>query len=529
VTDEDTAASAVLQVEYQLRGPEEDSRAVLMRKADNSSDPSRPTTRAIGGITDSDISQDLRDKVNRSDDNRLKLQKVRLSGPLPPGVSTPDAIVAGSLVHVPVVGNYELYIAFRMDREQEILKVIRNTFFIGGICLVVLVAGIAFVVTRQVVSPVKQAAKTAEELASGRLDRRMQVRGSDELARLGKAFNDMAGSLERQIHRLESLSVLQRRFVSDVSHELRTPLTTIRMAGEVLYDGREDFDPLLARSAELLQTQLDRFEELLADLLEISRFDAGAAVLDLENQDVAELVARVTESLRPLAERSGSVLRLDVPDGGARAGIDARRVERILRNLLANAIDHGEGRPIDVAVVDGEQAVAVGVRDHGVGLREGDDVLVFDRFWRADPARARQTGGTGLGLAIALEDARLHGGSLMAWGRPGEGAHFVLTLPRDGSSVIEEIPLEAGPESAVVAEVAQLDAYDAEEAPESDRAVPSAPSDDRAPSAPSDDRAASDDRAPSAPSDDREASDDASPADARPAATLGAVGPGSTS
>jgi two-component system sensor histidine kinase MtrB len=273
----------------------------------------------------------------------------------------------------------------------------------------------------------------------------MKVKGSDELARLGRAFNHMAGSLERQIHRLESLSVVQRRFVSDVSHELRTPLTTIRMAGEVLYEGRADFDPALARSAELLQNQLDRFEELLGDLLEISRFDAGAAVLELEPQDMVDLVVRVVDSLGPLAERGGSVLRLDLPEDGAQASLDARRVERILRNLLANAIDHGEGQPIDVTVAAGEHAVAVGVRDHGVGLRPGDQFLVFNRFWRADPARARQTGGTGLGLAIALEDAHLHGGSLRAWGEPGLGAHFVLTLPRDGRTLLEEFPIEAGP------------------------------------------------------------------------------------
>ena len=118
-------------------------------------------------------------------------------------------------------------------------------------------------VTRQVVAPVRQAASTAEELASGRLDRRMKVRGEDDLARLGRAFNEMAESLERQIHQLEELSRVQRRFVSDVSHELRTPLTTIRMAGEVMYESRAAFEPALARSAELLQAQLDRFEALL--------------------------------------------------------------------------------------------------------------------------------------------------------------------------------------------------------------------------------------------------------------------------
>ncbi|HLS73790.1 MAG TPA: MtrAB system histidine kinase MtrB, partial [Actinomycetaceae bacterium] len=254
-------------------------------------------------------------------------------------------------------------------------------------------------------------------------------------------FNEMAESLQDQIERMAELSRLQQRFVSDVSHELRTPLTTIRMASEVLHANREDFDPAVRRSAELLHAQLDRFEQMLADLLEISRFDAGAALLDVEERDLYDVVAHAIELMAPLAERSGSTITLTGPGRPSTADIDPRRVDRIVRNLLVNAIEHSDGNPIEIEVGVNDTAVAVLVRDHGVGMSPEAASRVFDRFWRADPARARTTGGTGLGLAISTEDARLHGGTLEAWGREGEGAAFRLTLPRRAGLVITEPPL----------------------------------------------------------------------------------------
>jgi len=322
---------------------------------------------------------------------------------------------------------------------------VRTTFIGGGIALVLLVGAVAYVVTRTVVQPVREAAGTAERLTSGRLHERMRVRGSDDLARLARAFNEMAAGMQQHIEQLEELSVLQRRFVSDVSHELRTPLTTIRMAGEVLHDARADFDPAVARSSELLLTQLERFDSLLQDLLEISRFDAGAAALEADPQDVRAIVARVVEHTSSLAERRGSQVRVSAPGGPCTAEVDSRRIERVLRNLLGNAIEHGEARPIEVTVVCDERAVAIGVRDHGVGLSPAQLPRVFDRFWRADPARARTTGGSGLGLAISLEDTRLHGGWLQVWGRPGQGCHFVLTLPRAAGVVLRGSPLPVVP------------------------------------------------------------------------------------
>ena len=276
----------------------------------------------------------------------------------------------------------------------------------------------------------------------------MKVKGEDDLAMLATSFNEMAANLQLQINRLEALSRVQQRFVSDVSHELRTPLTTVRMAADLLYESRDEFDPATARSAELLQNQLDRFEALLADLLEISRFDAGAAVLDPEPVDMRSLVDRVVDVAAPLADRKGCVLDVVAPDESCLVDVDARRIDRVLRNLVLNAVEHGEGRPVDIIVATNDDAVAVAVRDHGVGLRPGESSLVFNRFWRADPARARTIGGTGLGLSIALEDVRLHGGWLQAWGAPGDGANFRMTLPRTADGHLTESPLPLEPADA---------------------------------------------------------------------------------
>jgi two-component system sensor histidine kinase MtrB len=351
-------------------------------------------------------------------------------------------VAIGSVVQIPVAGQYELYFVFSLQREAATADLVRRTFLLGGGVLVLLVGAVAWVVTRQVVSPVRRAVVVAERLSSGLLTERMRTKGEDDIARLGASFNTMAANLQDQIRRLEDLSRVQQRFVSDVSHELRTPMTTIRMAGEILHDSRHDFTPSVARSAELLQNQLDRFESLLADLLEISRFDAGAAALDLEPVDLRDVVSRAVEASQPLADRRGSRVTIEGSETPCVAVIDPRRVERILVNLAVNAIEHGEGRPVTVRLASSDDAVAVVVEDRGVGLREGESELVFNRFWRADPARARTSGGTGLGLAIALEDARLHGGWLQATGRPGQGSVFRLTLPREAGRTLTSSPIE---------------------------------------------------------------------------------------
>ena len=403
------------------------------------------------------ISETLRLAVAAGEGQHWQSVAIPVGNPL--GSQVEPGVMVGSTVSVPGTGGYELYYLYSLAPEQEALVVLQRTLGIGAFALVGLLGAMTWLVTRQTVLPVRNAARVAERLADGHLTERMRVRGVDEMATLARSFNEMAESLQVQIHRMEELSTLQRRFVSDVSHELRTPLTTIRMAGEVLYEARDGFDPSIKRSAELLTTQLDRFEDLLADLLEISRFDAGAAMLDAEGQDVRDVVQNAVEQAMPLAAKKGSWVHVSLPETRCTADIDPRRVERILRNLLVNAIEYAEGSNVDVTVAADQRAVAVTVRDHGVGMTQQEAEHVFDRFWRADPARARTLGGTGLGLAISLEDARLHGGWLQAWGRPGRGACFRLTLPRRAGIQLSGSPLPLVPAPDPPPEIAVDPAY----------------------------------------------------------------------
>ena len=301
------------------------------------------------------------------------------------------------------------------------------------------------IVARQIVLPVRSASRIAERFAEGHLTERMPVRGEDDMARLAVSFNDMAESLSRQITQLEEFGNLQRRFTSDVSHELRTPLTTVRMAADLIYDHSEDLDPALRRSTELLVSELDRFELLLSDLLEISRHDAGVAELSVEAVDLRGTVHSALDNVGHLAVDAQVDLIVDLPTEEVIAEVDPRRVERILRNLIANAIDHAERKPVRIRMGVDEDTVAVTVRDYGVGLRPGEEKLVFSRFWRSDPSRVRRSGGTGLGLAISIEDARLHQGRLEAWGEPGKGACFRLTLPLVRGHKVTTSPLPLKP------------------------------------------------------------------------------------
>ena len=379
------------------------------------------------------ISDKLRSKVQKDDAIHWERTKLKyINGEILNG------IVVGERISIPGVGNYEMYVLFGFDSQQRNVDLIGRSMWGTGILLIVLIMMVASIVLRQVIKPVKQAAEVAEQLTSGDLMQRMEVKGQDEIARLGTAFNEMADTLEQQITRLENLSRVQQRFVSDVSHELRTPLTTIRMASDVIFSAKESFDPVIARSAELLLSQIERFENLLADLLEVSRFDAEVASLSLDKVDMNALVRRCADDLGLSSKESDTQFMFDFPDSNIIIDGDPRRIERIMRNLLANAIDHSEGKPIELTLRVNESAVSVSVRDYGVGLTPQHIERVFDRFWRADPSRSRIRGGTGLGLSIAREDAELHGGGIKVWGEIGRGSNFVLTLPRvHGVGIVE--------------------------------------------------------------------------------------------
>jgi two-component system sensor histidine kinase MtrB len=420
---------------------------IAMIRVPGQESPSIMENQASKGFPDcACVSEELRESVIGGDVTEVHWQSVGLANPLTgsedPGITT------GSLLDVPTAGDYQLYLVYSLADVERTLSFVQQTLIFGGIALVALIGAVAYLIVRLVVGPVRVAAETSEKLAAGQLEERLPERGDDELATLARSFNRMADSLQRQIKQLADLSRVQQRFVSDVSHELRTPLTTIRLAGDVLYDQRDTFPPSTARTAELLHAQTERFELLLADLLEMSRYDAGAVTLETEPTNIVHLVEGAIEAVAPLAAEKQTELRLVAPGGYFEAEVDSRRIRRVLQNLLGNAIDHGEGKPIIIYVDSDADALAIAVRDYGVGMSAVDMARVFDRFWRADPSRQRSTGGTGLGLAISLEDAMVHGGELAVWSEPGEGSCFRLTIPRVRGEILTGSPLDLPPDAS---------------------------------------------------------------------------------
>jgi two-component system, OmpR family, sensor histidine kinase MtrB len=391
-------------------------------------------------IDNKSIPSSLREKVQQSSKIEYGYALARYNNG-----ATVDSLFVGQQITIPRGGKYEMYIVFSLKSQTATMDLIMNSLLLTGVALLILIALITWLVVRQVVRPVREAARVATKFTQGDYSQRMKVESVDEMASLANSYNEMAHSIEQQITRLEHLSRVQQRFVSDVTHELRTPLTTLRMASEVIHNQRDSFDPLVARSSELLMAQLDRFEHLLEDLLEVSRFDAEVAVLEPVDFDVITLIKRCAKDFDLVSDFSSAEIHVESERDVVRIKADIRRVERIMRNLLSNALDHSEGKPIVVTVVATESEVGIGVRDHGSGLDESALIRVFDRFWRADPSRSRVRGGTGLGLSIALEDARLHNGELDAWGRPGLGAHFVLTLPIKAGDSINGRPIRVTP------------------------------------------------------------------------------------
>lgn len=356
---------------------------------------------------------------------------------------TSPVLIVGTHVSIAQNPHYGLFTVYDMTDSSSTIAHINFVLF-GGFCaLLTVVLSVVWFVTRFVVRPITQTAITAERLAAGDLDQRVSVKGEDQAARLGISFNRMADSLQEKIVQLERLSTLQQRFVSDVSHELRTPLSTVRLGTELLYDSRENMTPMQVRSVELLHGQVDRFQSMLADLLEISRFDAGSAMLTIDTEDFIQVLSNILQEALPHLERTNTKLNVHTNHESIMVDMDRVRIERVLRNLLYNAIEHGESRPIDVYVDANATNLGIAVRDHGIGLSEDEAVQVFNRFWRADTSRKRTLGGTGLGLSIAAEDVRLHGGTLEAWGEKGRGACFTMNLPLVHGAPLGESPVLA--------------------------------------------------------------------------------------
>ena len=432
---------AEIVVDATTQGTKEQRREVLIVKTPTTKKSKVSYEMASNSALSESIPSGVRARILK--DSNLQYEYGRLKYSASPSV---DSLFVGNRINIPGAGRYEMYVVFSLANQGSTIQLIQNSLLVTGFALIFLIALITWLVARQVVRPVREAASVAKQFTQGEFDLRLPITSKDELATLAISFNDMAASIEQQISRLENLSRVQQRFVSDVSHELRTPLTTLRMASEVIYNHRTTFEAPVARSAELLAAQLDRFERLLEDLLEVSRFDAEVAVLEPVEFDLISLIKRSVHDLGIDSDEKTSGVSTKSDKSIVTVKADMRRVERIMRNLLSNALDHCDGTPIEIQIKSTESEVAVGVRDFGSGLDESSLIRVFDRFWRADPSRARIRGGTGLGLSIALEDARLHNGELDAWGRPGKGAHFVLTLPRVAGEAIVSRPIKPTPE-----------------------------------------------------------------------------------
>jgi len=419
----------------------------VLRVPDQEASTVAPQDSSTFGEETGVVSAELRRAVQESSDEQF-WQSVTLTDDL--GTEIPG-IVVGSQLTVPVAGRYELYIGYSLQDSEATLLFVQQTLGFAGLALVLLIGGVSWVIVRFVVTPIRVAAETSEKLARGDLEVRIPEKGQDVIATLARSFNGMADSLQSQIQKLADLSEVQQRFVSDVSHELRTPLTTIRLAGDVLYDQRASFPPATGRTAELLHMQVERFEVLLSDLLEISRYDAGSVELESEPTNLVHLAEDAVDGLRSLAESKGSDLRLVAPGGYLNADVDPRRIRRILHNLIGNAIEHGDGKPVVISVDSNSDSVAIAVRDYGMGMSQSEVAHVFDRFWRADPSRKRTIGGTGLGLSIAREDATAHNGWLQVWSSPDHGACFRLTLPRLSGGVLSASPIPLPPIDATSA------------------------------------------------------------------------------
>ncbi|MEU6302491.1 HAMP domain-containing sensor histidine kinase [Streptomyces chartreusis] len=330
----------------------------------------------------------------------------------------PDSVLPSGLV---------LYAVMRMTDEQvnvDALLMAARDGALPGLA-VALIPGL--IAARSVLRPVRELRQAARSMGSGKLDTRIRVRGSDELADLARTFNESAAQLEQSVRELREAEARARRFASDVSHELRTPLAGMLAVTEVLDEDADDLDTDTARAVRLVSAETGKLAVLVEDLMEISRFDARAAELNADEVDVAEAIRKTLDNRHWTDTR----LRTDLPDG-IRARLDPRRFDVVIANLVGNALRHG-GAPVVIRLrtktrAEGAPVLVTEVMDTGPGIRPESLPHIFDRFYKADAARTRSAG-SGLGLAITLENVKLHGGTIRAGNLPGGGAVFTVEIP----------------------------------------------------------------------------------------------------
>ncbi|MEU0885483.1 ATP-binding protein [Lentzea sp. NPDC005914] len=368
---------------------------------------------SAGSMDASVITADLRGLVSSG---RVGWQRVPYAG----GVW----LVVGMQMRVSGGGSsgIEVYVLRPFTSEIEFVdELARNAWLIGAAGLL-LALGMAFFAARGVLRPVRELRMAAFRLGQGDMSARVPVRGRDELAEVATTFNSTASSLEHHVGELERMEADARRFVADVSHELRTPLAAMTAVTDVLDAETAALPGVAGQAARLVNRETQNLTRLVNDLIEVTRFDSGTAALALDDVDVAEVVSR-TLRMR------GFEVTASLPSG-VRARLDPRRLDVIVANLVGNALRHG-APPVSVSLSVVESSLVIEVADSGPGLPAEVLPHVFARFYKADSARGRSEG-SGLGLAIAWENARLHGGTLIAANRPGGGALFTLRLPLSG-------------------------------------------------------------------------------------------------
>ncbi|MCH4158990.1 MAG: MtrAB system histidine kinase MtrB [Bifidobacterium minimum] len=388
------------------------------------------------------ISDDFRTWTDSQENGTMVYQSIGL--PRGTGADVPGMVI-GTVLDFGSVGDLEFFGLYSYQSEQESLNHIQLGLIAICVSLSMAIGLMMWLVIRSITDPVKRIAQVAQTLACGDLTAHAIIDRNDEIGTLQRSFNDMVAVLKQKIDALEESEASQKRFVSDVSHELRTPVTTMRMAADLLESRKTGFDPSTRRTVELLSGQIARFQSMLVDLLEMSRYDSGHADVEVMETDIRESLRTALGEVSDIARVKGVTIHLGIPSTAVVAMVDPRRIVRIVRNLLANAIDFAQGNPVDVTISATVRVVVISVRDHGTGMTQRQVTHVFDRFWRGDPSRSRTTGGTGLGMSIALADARLHHGDIHVRSQEGVGTWFLVLLPRDPSYAPispDDVPLD---------------------------------------------------------------------------------------
>lgn len=384
------------------------------------------TLRASSNITpatSSVVTEDLRRKISANPHGAF--QRVEDAGGAPYLTVGMPAVFMNKGRREPT--GLVFYAVMPLTTERETVDAMVDAAQQGAVPGLAIAVVPALLAARGVLRPVRDMRRAAQRLGRGRLDTRIEVRGADELAGLARTFNETARALEQSVSELQDAEVRARRFAADVSHELRTPLAGMLAVTEVLDEDAEHLDADTAKALRLISAETGKLAVLVEDLMEISRFDARAAELNLDDVDLA---VAVTKTLERRHWDDGRVTTR-LPDG-VRARLDPRRFDVVLANLVGNALKHG-GAPVCVTATarpgpEGEQRLLIEVTDTGPGIAPEVLPHIFDRFFKADSARTRSAG-SGLGLAITLENVRLHGGTLHAANGPGRGAVFTLDMP----------------------------------------------------------------------------------------------------